>query len=214
MRRLPWITLILAALAGLAHASPAFAAAWEFRRYAVDTGQLWRLLTAHLTHFGANHLAWDLAALLVLGTLAEREGRRATVLALALAAPLISLGVWLAQPALAVYRGLSGLDSALYGLVCARLIATGLRERHAFTTALGALALGGFIWKCAAELVGGHTVFATGADYAPVPLAHLLGLCAGLAAHALLNRPRAGDAGSRPPAWGWPCPWRPSSPGP
>ncbi len=214
MRRLPWITLVLASLAGLAHASPTLTAAWEFHRAAVNEGgELWRLFTAHLAHFGADHLAWDVAALLVLGTMAEREDRRAFALTLALAATLIGLGVWLTQPALATYRGLSGLDSALYGLVCARLIATGRRQRHTFTVTLGAAALAGFALKCAAEFASGQTVFAAGADYAPVPLAHLLGLLSGLTVAVLSRRP-AGDAASRPPASGWPCPSPLSSPAP
>lgn len=182
---MPWRSLAISALAALALAFPSLGAAWEFQRIAVTRdGELWRLMTAHLTHFDFDHLCWDVAALLILGSLAERAGRRATVLTLLSAALVIGLGVWLFQPRFDTYRGLSGLDSALYGLVCARLVADGVRARHGFSVAIGALALTGFALKCGAELTLGETVFTAGAaaGYAPVPLAHVLGLGVGLCA--------------------------------
>lgn len=211
MRRLPWITLALAGFACLAHASPALTAALEFRRAAVNEGgEWWRLLTAHLAHFGADHLRWDVAALLILGAMTERADRGRYALTLAAAALAIGAGVWAWQPQFASYRGLSGLDSALFGLVCGRLIADGRRARHGFSAALGALALVGFALKCGAELASGATVFAdsTAGGYAPVPLAHLIGLVVGLAGS--LNLRRASGAESRPPASGSPCPCLPS----
>lgn len=183
MRRLPWFSLALAALAALAHVFPELGTAWEFQRVAISLqGELWRLFTAHLTHFDFDHLCWDVAALLVLGNLAERDGRRATALALLGAALVIGLGVWLFQPHFSTYRGLSGLDSALYGLVCARLVAAGARARHGFSIVIGGLALAGFALKCGAELTLGETIFTAGAaaGYAPVPLAHVIGLCVGI----------------------------------
>ncbi|MEY4489693.1 MAG: hypothetical protein RIQ79_2201 [Verrucomicrobiota bacterium] len=193
MRRIPWITLALAALACLVQASPALGAALEFRRAAVNThGELWRLVTAHLAHFGADHLRWDVAALLILGVMAERENRRRFAFTLSVAALAIGLGVWLGQPHFETYRGLSGIDSALYGLVCARLLADGWRVRHGFSIAVGGLALAGFALKCGAELTSGATVFANAAadHYAPVPLAHLIGLAAGIAGATWEKLPR------------------------
>src|SRR5690606_34663144 len=109
---------------------------------------LWRLLTAHFAHFGADHLTWDVAALVILGSMAERDERRRFALTLAAAAFAIGVGVWAWQPQFETYRGLSGLDSALFGLVCARLVAEGWRVRHGFSIALGTLALVGFALKC------------------------------------------------------------------
>ncbi len=45
---------------------PAAQAALEFDRHAVGAGQVWRLLTCHLTHWSWSHLAADLAAFVVL----------------------------------------------------------------------------------------------------------------------------------------------------
>ena len=191
MNRYPWFSLAVAALAGLAYAFPSIGSAWEFQRLAVTRdGELWRLVTAHLTHFDFDHLCWDVAALLVLGSLAERDDRRATALTLLSAAVVIGLGVWLFQPHFTTYRGLSGLDSALYGLVCARLVAAGARARHSFSVVIGGLALIGFALKCGAELTLGETIFTAGAaaGYAPVPLAHVLGLGVGIFAAFLENK--------------------------
>ena len=188
MRRVPWITLALAGFACLVHASPAWAPALEFNRVAINThGEIGRFFTGHLVHFGVDHLTWDVTALLLLGVMAESENRRTFALTLAAAAFVISAGVWAWQPQLETYRGLSGLDSALFGLVCARLVADGRRACHGFSIAVGGLALAGFALKCGAELTTGTTVFAhnSGAGYVPVPLAHLIGAVVGLVAAAV-----------------------------
>lgn len=75
-------------------------------------------------------------------------------------------------------RGLSGLDCALVGLLAASL----LRHGQPLAAGGGVLVLIGFAAKCVFELVTAQTVFATGDGYAPVPLAHLMGLAAGLVA--------------------------------
>jgi rhomboid family GlyGly-CTERM serine protease len=181
-RRFPWWTLVLAGFACLVHTSPGFTAAAELSRAALGGGEFWRLFTAHFAHYGSDHLVWDVAALLILGVMAEPNNRRVFVGVLVASAFAIGVGVWAWQPQLTSYRGLSGLDSALFGLVCARLVADGWRERHAFSIALGALALIGFALKCGAELTSGATVFAVNntAGYVPVPLAHAIGLAVGV----------------------------------
>ncbi|MBC8038931.1 MAG: rhombosortase [Opitutaceae bacterium] len=190
MKRLPWLTLTFAALAVAVHCLPALTLGWQFDRAAVAHGQLWRFFTAHLTHFGTDHLRWDLLAFVVLGAMVERISRSAFLVTLALSAALITLGVWVAQPQFTTYRGLSGIDSALFGFVVAHLIAEGRRARHGFSLAVGSLALAGFTAKCVFELVTHTTVFVeTTGDFAPVPLAHLLGLLAGAAASGVSALP-------------------------
>ena len=183
MKRLPYVTLMLAALAVAIHCVPALGDLLQFDRAAVARGQMWRFFTAHLTHFGDDHLRWDLLAFVVLGGMAERISRRGFSITLGLSATVITAGVWLAQPQFATYRGLSGIDSALFGFVVADLLAAGWRERHGFSMVVSLIALAGFAAKCAFELITGGAVFVeTGDAFAPVPLAHLLGLAAGAAA--------------------------------
>ena len=185
MKRLPYVTLVIAVLTLVIHTSPSLGDLLQFDHAAVTHGQMWRFFTAHLTHFGDDHLRWDLLAFVVLGGMAERISRRGLSITLGLSATVITAGVWLAQPQFATYRGLSGIDSALFGFVVADLLAAGWRERHGFSMVVGLIALAGFASKCAFELITGGAVFVeTGDAFAPVPLAHLLGLAAGAAAVA------------------------------
>ncbi len=179
MIRLPLLTLALAATALTIASLPGAAEGLQFDRNALAQGQLWRLFTGHLTHFDSDHLRWDVLALLLIGTLAERDGRCSTALTLGIAALAIGLAVLWFQPQFTTYRGLSGLDSALFGLVVARHLVAGWRERHRFSVAVGALAALGFMLKTLYELSTGDTAFAQGTGYAPVPLAHLVGFVVG-----------------------------------
>jgi rhomboid family GlyGly-CTERM serine protease len=182
MKRFPWFTLGFSALAVVVHWIPALTFGWQFDRAAVAHGQVWRFFTAHLTHFGSDHLRWDLIVFIVLGAMAERISRSAFLATLALSAGFITLGVWVAQPEFAFYRGLSGIDCALFGLVLTDLLTVGWRDRHGFSLAVGSITLVGFVAKCAFELTTGTTVFVeTSGAFAPVPLAHLLGFIAGAA---------------------------------
>jgi rhomboid family GlyGly-CTERM serine protease len=183
--RWPILTLAIAVAAILVHALPGnVATALQFDRDAFTVGQWWRLLTGHITHFGANHLAWDVAVLMVLGFSSERVSRRRMILALANASVAIPLAIWFWQPQFLTYRGLSGLDSALFGMFATSLI----RHTSRLPKVVGMIALIGFGAKCTAEIATGTTVFASGVGYAPVPLAHLVGLVSGVAAMAI---PRA-----------------------
>ncbi len=154
----------------------------QFERAAIVQGEGWRLLTGHLTHFGADHLRWDLLAFVALGVAAEFQSRSRFLITLGASALLISLGVLIAQPQFVIYRGLSGIDSALFGLVLAGVLLEGWRARHGFSLAVGGLALAGFAAKCAYELITADTVFVASSDvFAPVPLAHLIGMLTGAA---------------------------------
>lgn len=180
MNRLPWFTLGCAVLAVLFALVPGAAEWLQLDRTALAHGQLWRVITGHFTHFDRDHLTWDLAALLLLGALSEAVDRAAWRRTMLFGALAISAGVLLGQPGLRVYRGLSGLDSALFGLVVARLARDGWRSGHGFSLALAALAGGGFLLKCGYEIGTGSTYFAAGTTYVPVPLAHGLGFLSGI----------------------------------
>ncbi|MDR1011701.1 MAG: rhombosortase [Opitutaceae bacterium] len=181
MKRIPFITLIFAALAIFAAALPGGTGVLEFTRDAFARGEIWRLFTAHLTHFDAAHLRWDAFALLLLGSMAEWNSRRDWLVTILVSAPLITLAVWIIQPHFEVYRGLSGIDCAAYGVVAGHLLRDGWRPRHWPTLALGMLACGGALAKCGYELITGNPFFVGATDaFAPVPLAHLAGATIGV----------------------------------
>jgi rhomboid family GlyGly-CTERM serine protease len=178
--RVPAATLLLASSALLVTLTPGGAMAAELDRALLDL-EPWRLLTGHLAHFGASHFVYDTIVLLALGTFAEVRWPRATRLALGLSAVLIPLVLLLAMPALATYRGLSGLDSTLFAVLVTRL-----HVERAFSTRLSrwlpAIAGLGFLAKLVFELATRTTLFVEpSALFAPVPLAHLVGATLGLA---------------------------------
>jgi rhomboid family GlyGly-CTERM serine protease len=173
--RLPFLTLALAALALLIHLVPGAAAGMQYDRAAIAGGEWWRLLTGHLAHFSANHLVWDVGMLLALGFAAERESAAGCAYALGLASVAISAAIWVAQPQFVIYRGLSGLDCALGGFLAGSL----LRRPQRIAVLAGAATLLFVGAKAAFEAATGSTAFANGVGYAPVPLAHLVGLAVG-----------------------------------
>jgi rhomboid family GlyGly-CTERM serine protease len=117
LARIPWVTLAVSALAVAVYAAPGGTAAVELSRAGLGDGQLWRLATGHLAHWSFEHLLWDVATFAALGAACERASRRDTAVVLLLAAPTVALMVLAARPSLATYRGLSGLDVALFALL-------------------------------------------------------------------------------------------------
>lgn len=147
----------------------------ELDRAAVARGEIWRLLTGHWTHWTLDHFLWDGLTLLVLAALCEvRISRRSLLVTVAGSALAISAGVWLLLPGIERYRGLSGVDSALFVL----LAVTILRETR---SPLAAVAVAAFLAKSAWEVSTGSTLFTEEAgSFVPVPLAHLIGGAWGL----------------------------------
>jgi rhomboid family GlyGly-CTERM serine protease len=185
MKKIPFFTFSIAAAAILIAKFSSIASLLDLQRSAIGGGEYWRLITCHLTHFDTDHLIWDVAALLILGGIAESESRRETVFTAGIGAAVIGIGVLLFQPQFQIYRGLSGIDSALFGLVMARLCFEGWRNRHIFPVAVAVVGSIGFTLKCLFELASGETVFAQSTSYAPVPFAHLLGVAVGIAVAAI-----------------------------
>jgi hypothetical protein len=155
-------------------------------------------LTGHLTHWSWNHLRWDLGAFAILSWLSLRLTPLRYAPCLLAAAVLIPLEVRLFQAALDCYRGLSGLDCALFGLVIAALWHQPSGGRG-WSAAHGLALLGGciFLAKTGFELVTGGTLFVeagAAAGFVPVVSAHLTGFLCGLAT-GLFRRKSSGLAG-------------------
>jgi len=174
----------LAAVAVALALVPGAGSRLEYDRAAIAGGEAWRLLTGHWVHWSGEHLFWDLLAFGVLGVLCERRGRARFLGCLAGATLAVSLGLDGLLPGMAHYRGLSGLDSALFVLLAVRL----WRERAGAAGAWWAAgALAAFLGKVGYESLTGAAVFVH-AGVTAVPLAHLAGGAAGLVA-ALVGRP-------------------------
>jgi hypothetical protein len=197
--RAPVVSLILGAVVAAASAVPGAAEALQHDRELVRSGEIWLPLTGQLVHWTMRMAALDLSALLALGAWLEiRSGRRAFVVAVA-AGALSTAAVLLACAEMAVYRGSSGMTSALFVRVA---LATAARHGgwRGFALRIAAVALP---LKAAAEIVGGEPLFAGSLPPGVTvqPLVHLAGGLSGWWASA--------RAGVRPPH-----PSAPSGPSP
>ncbi len=179
--RFPAITASLSALALALWLIPGANEVLQLERTAIAAGEFWRLVTGHLTHWTADHLGWDLAAFVLLGTLVERRSRRLLVAALATSALAISVGVMIFRPDLATYRGLSGIDSALFAAAVATQVLDGISVRSPSQVLIAIAAGIAFVAKLSFEITAAAPLFvAASAAFVPVPLAHLIGGVVGL----------------------------------
>jgi len=200
MKRIPVLSLVLGALALFVFSHPGWTQALEMNRVALAQGELWRFFTGHFTHFTADHLKWDVTVFVALGGLVELRSRKHFVAILAGGALAISLGVWWLQPQFVSYRGLSGLDSALFGYIAADIFKLARTEGRRVPAAAAVLAMTLFVAKIVFELVSGHAFFVeSSAAFAPVPLAHLIGALVGCVAcwEISPNHSQRGGSGAR-----------------
>ena len=174
---LPSVSLVVAVAACLVIAFPTAADWLQYDRSAVAGGELWRIATCHLTHWSFEHLFWDVTALLFLGFVIERDKHRRLLTCMGLSAVLIPLVVHACMPELSTYRGLSGIDSAVFMLLAVTLLADSWDQRDWGWTLVCTAVIGGFAAKTGFEFVTGTTLFvdAAAAEMLPVPLAHVVG---------------------------------------
>ncbi len=183
------IALFLAALA--IPLVPGAARALSLDRAAAGEGEAWRLLTGHWTHGSLDHLFWDALAFLALASVCElREGSLRLGLFLGTSSLAISLAVMHWLPALASYRGLSGIDSALFVWLATGELTRASRAGRGTHVTVWACALAAFLAKAAWEVLHGGTIFvdSASAGLLPVPFAHLVGAIVGAAAALLPPR--------------------------
>lgn len=169
--------LALLGMALFASATPLAAEAWEYNRQAILHGEWSRALTGHLTHWNFDHFIWDAATLLVLGVACVWRSVGRTVAALLGSAAAISASLFWLQPEVATYRGLSGLDSALFTLLVALIWRESRRTGRWKLAAVAITAAFAFLAKAAFESATGATLFVDSetAGFIPLASAHLIG---------------------------------------
>ena len=182
VRRIPGASLLIAAAALCVYLASPLSEWLQYDRTAIAAGEIWRFITCHLAHWSFDHLLWDGMALVALGMLCEVEHRRMFLWCVGISALLIPATLWIFVPDLGLYRGLSGIDSAVFAL----LAMTILREYAAARRWGGVIVVGfvtlGFLGKTGFELVTGDTLFvdSAAAGMVPIPLVHVVGALVGL----------------------------------
>jgi rhomboid family GlyGly-CTERM serine protease len=180
--KIPVAVTILLAIAALA-ATLGPGDALELR----PGGEPWRIVTCHFTHWTYEQLAWDGLAFTALALACARRNRGAFHATLLASALLVPLAVLRFAPEVHAYRGLSGIASALFGL----LLVPPTRESRLYAMS-SAIVTVAFFGKLGFELVTGGTVFVQdmGAGVVPVPVAHLAGALIGVTVGVLYRSVR------------------------
>jgi rhomboid family GlyGly-CTERM serine protease len=181
--------LLLAAPALLFTLVPAAAAWFEYDRGAIASGQLWRGITCHWTHWSVDHLVWDLVAFVLLVWIGWRKGAERLLVTLLLTVVSIPVAVWIVAGEITRYRGLSGIDSALFTLVALTVLSEELSEGRPRRALAVTLVLAGFVGKIVFETTTGGTLFADSSDFVPMPLAHVVGAVCGCVGMWITSRP-------------------------
>lgn len=183
--RFPWPAWTLLGVGGALVATYGLGELWLYDRTALARGELWRLWTAHGVHFSSAHLAWNLAAFVPAGLWLERLAPKTLALGLLLWPPALAFVLWVGDPLLIRYGGLSGLTTA----VIAALAVYQIKARHPRRWFWGGL-LVLLIGKIVAEHLGYTPSGLSFRDptLRGVPLAHLAGLGLG-ALSGLISRP-------------------------
>ncbi len=184
MHRVPWMTGVIAALvfAIFLIAGP-MADALVYDRAAVLSDAFYRLLTGHLVHLDARHLAVNAGAFVMLGAVYETSGAtrlRYTGLMLG-AFAAISATLFVVFPQTAAYCGLSAALNALYAAI---LYALWRDTRHWLWLAL----LAGGLAKIAWEWRFG-SVLNDALAWPPHYGAHLAGFLFGIAHETIFREP-------------------------
>ncbi len=109
----PILTVGFVLLSILSFSWPGLTEFLRFDRQAVQGGEVWRILSAPLTHLSLSHLCWNLAAFLVFGATLEKITKSGLILVCGLTAVVSGIVCLCCHSELMYYGGASGLISGI-----------------------------------------------------------------------------------------------------
>ncbi len=169
----------------VALAGPEVQQGLRYERSSVFAGEIWRLFTAHFVHLGWGHLLMNLAALGLIWGLAGRTLRVSAWLVISITSiSSVSVGLFVLNPELAWYVGLSGM---LHGLLLAGIIAN-LAAGHRLEIILLLILCGKVAWEQIYGPLPGSAEFAGGAVVVDAHFYGLVGGLVGVLPYVLLKR--------------------------
>jgi rhomboid family GlyGly-CTERM serine protease len=169
-----WLLLILLILAAVLGLGDSVSALLRYDRSAIAAGGWWRLLTAHIVHLDAHHLALNSLGLVLMWSLFAQDYAVDEWCAIVLGGALaISCGLWWLSPRVVWYVGASGVLHSVMAAGAAKHWVQRSWDRWILLIGLSA--------KLAWEQWGGH------ASPMVVVDAHLYGSAWGFALGAALS---------------------------
>ncbi len=182
--RFPYRTLAISAGALLVFILPGLGSLLIYDRAAIIHGELWRLVTGNLVHLSTSHLAYDLAAFLIVGTIIEIRGYRFFPMLCLSAATFIGIILFWVEPEMFFYAGLSGVVTAAVTYLCLQ----GLTEKGSWRWLCAAM-LASLAFKFWVELAFGKFLLlaVSTEDFVPVPLSHLIGSVTAITLFVLMH---------------------------
>ncbi len=179
-------SLAFAALALLIFLIPGASSYAQLNRETLHGFQIWKLFSSHFAHWSFDHLLWDLITFLALGIYCEKTSRKSLLATLGISATIVSLTFLLYETDLTYYRGLSGIDSALFGLALTQISTLSITGKQ-----ISLIATTGFLAKLTYELITQTPIFVSTSDttFVVLPSAHLTGFITGLSVGLYSIRP-------------------------
>ncbi len=152
----------------------------------VNSGRL-DCIGGQFLHWSGEHLFWDLGMFAVLGFACESFAKKRYYGTLLIAMFLVPLGVAIFHPELQSYRGLSGLDTAIFSLFATVMLTRSLRNNELAQALLFGSMLILVFGKTLFEFTSGGVLFVQEANFTPTPAAHLVGALIGIVFAILPN---------------------------
>jgi rhomboid family GlyGly-CTERM serine protease len=106
----PWGFLLVAAFSAVSILMPAWRHLLVYDRNAVQAGELWRLWTGNIVHFGWLHFLADTGLWLIIGWFVEREHPRTARITIFFIPLAVTGAVYFFDPEMIRYAGLSGMN--------------------------------------------------------------------------------------------------------
>jgi len=155
----------------------------QYAKPEIEAGQWWRFVTGNFIHLNWKHFAMNAVALIVIYQLFPNLLKaRALFLVFILSCLSVTLGLWLFNPSVYWYVGLSG---ALHGVLVTLLIVDNMTRKHILNNALLIIVIGKLVWEAYMGPLPGSEFVAGG----PIVVdAHLYGAFGGIAEKISCNQ--------------------------
>lgn len=139
-----------------------------------------RTLGCNWLHWSIDHLCWDLFMFYLVGSLCEQRNRSAFLAVTFASGLMIPITVMIYSPEFGSYRGLSGIDTALYALLGTLWFLDAIRERDRSASLVCFGLLVAMVLKIGYELISQQLLFVTDDSFTPAPTAHSSGAIIGI----------------------------------